>query len=96
MDDSHVLMGSKCNHLLLYNVITNQVKVVGRPPPLSRERVAQDRPSDPCGIHTIEYNPSKTLTATGGSDPTDCLILDGDLKPVHVLMVRDEMCKGIV
>lgn len=40
-----------------------------------------------CGIHSIAFNPTRDLIATGGANPSDCLILRADdFTPIQTLI----------
>jgi len=40
-----------------------------------------------CGIHSIAFNPTRDLIATGGANPSDCLILrSDDFTPIQTLV----------
>ncbi|KAF6019619.1 DCAF12 [Bugula neritina] len=68
INDSQVIMGTKCNKLLIKNVYTDDIIKIP-----SLQGSGTVTPADcPCGIHAISINPSKTMLATG-AEHTNCL-----------------------
>lgn len=65
LNDSNVICGSKCNKIIVINLISKKILTIptltGSPnAPVSRRN---------CGIHSIAVNQSKTMLATGGENP---------------------------
>lgn len=70
LSDRQILFGTKCNKLLILDLITNQYDLI---PSLTSSQ--QSKPPDPsCGIHSIQINPSHTLLATGACNVNDVAV----------------------
>ncbi|CAL8092468.1 unnamed protein product [Calicophoron daubneyi] len=82
--DNHVVYGTKCNHLVLYDCTSNEsfdIPLI-KPPMLSP---GYDHACS-CGVHAIQLNPSQTLLATGGANVNDVGVYTlADLSP-HCLL----------
>ncbi|KAG1688563.1 DDB1- and CUL4-associated factor 12 [Nymphon striatum] len=62
LNDKQVLFGTKCKKLKVFNALTKEVFQI----PTLRGSVECHHADDfPCGMHSIQMNPSKTLVATG-------------------------------
>ncbi|GFR87123.1 DDB1- and CUL4-associated factor 12-like [Elysia marginata] len=72
LNDSQVVMGTKCNQLLVMDVNTNRLEHK-----TSLKSSPQSNPAEcPCGIHSIAINPSHTMLATGGENTNDLAIYE--------------------
>lgn len=70
LTDRQVVMGTKCNKILVQDLISNKID---RIPSLKSSE--ESTPAEcPCGIHSIAINPSKTLLATGGENTNDLAV----------------------
>ncbi|XP_067939753.1 DDB1- and CUL4-associated factor 12-B-like [Watersipora subatra] len=67
ISDSLVVMGSKCNKILIKDVYTNETILI----PTIDSTGRTEAPDCSCGIHAISLNPSKTLLATGAEHTND-------------------------
>ena len=83
---SEVLVGTKCNKLLLVEPEKAAVRRVHVPP--MKSPLPQQPHRENCGIHCIAINPSRTMLATGGAVPEDCAVLSlPDLHHVQTMQV---------
>ncbi|CAL1544218.1 unnamed protein product [Lymnaea stagnalis] len=82
INESQVVMGTKCNKLLVMDVRNNNIVHI-QSLKSSTESVAADCP---CGIHSIAINPSGTLLATGAQNTNDVA--------VYELPTFDPLCVG--
>ncbi|XP_068219928.1 DDB1- and CUL4-associated factor 12 homolog isoform X1 [Palaemon carinicauda] len=82
LSDHQIAMGTKCNKLMVYDVNTRQMDII----PSLRSMEAMRPPDQPCGIHSIEINPSRTLLATGALNSHDVA--------VYRLPTLDPVCVG--
>lgn len=72
LNNSQVVMGTKCNKLLVMDVNTNHLEHKA-----SLKSSSQSNPAEcPCGIHSIAINPSHTMLATGGENTNDLAIYE--------------------
>ena len=72
LNDSQVVLGTKCNKLMVIDVGTNDLVNI---PTIKSSK--DSKPADcPCGIHSIAINPSRTMLATGGQNTNDLAIYD--------------------
>ncbi|CAL5228259.1 g11362 [Coccomyxa viridis] len=110
LDTENVVIGTKCNRLLLLNTTTRKVTRVPippAPPRASLQQAAADSNSayGNCGIHSISISPDREFLATGGSNPADCQIMrirDGanactsqpTLEPVQTLVGHTDWVFG--
>ncbi|RXG60236.1 DDB1- and CUL4-associated factor 12 [Armadillidium vulgare] len=83
LTNDQIVMGTKCNQLLLYNVSSQKVDNI---PILSGPSCEAHHVSDQCGIHALEVNPSKTLMATGAQNSNEIA--------VYNLPTLDPVCVG--
>ncbi|XP_065672869.1 DDB1- and CUL4-associated factor 12 isoform X3 [Hydra vulgaris] len=65
LDELHVICGTKCNKLLVQNVISKQLWEI----PTLKGSGTTPFPEKNCGIHSISINPSSTRLATGAQNP---------------------------
>ncbi|GFO34255.1 Ddb1- and cul4-associated factor 12-like [Plakobranchus ocellatus] len=72
LNDSEVVMGTKCNKLLVMDVNTKQLTHKPSLKSSSQSTAAEC----PCGIHSIAINPSCTMLATGGENTNDLAIYE--------------------
>ena len=91
----NVLLGSKCNHLMNVNVKTGACCDIALPQSPSRSFFTNRTGWGRCGIHAIALNPSRTLIATGGADPSDCLVIDMKYAPKHTLVGHRDWVFGV-
>ena len=64
LDDRKVIMGTKCNKLVVLDTITGKYSIQSPLKSHPHSRNIQDH----CGIHSISINPSRTLLATGAEN----------------------------
>jgi hypothetical protein len=74
-----VVVGTKCNKLLLLNTLTYALREVAPPPapprqPRSSEAPVEGQAYGNCGIHAVALSPDAQLLATGGASPNDCQV----------------------
>ncbi len=74
-----MVVGTKCNKLLLLNTRTYALREVAAPPapprqPRSSEAPAEGQAYGNCGIHAVALSPDGRLLATGGASPNDCQV----------------------
>jgi hypothetical protein len=74
-----VVVGTKCNKLLLLNTRTYALREVAPPPapprqPRSSEAPVEGQAYGNCGIHAVALSPDAQLLATGGASPNDCQV----------------------
>jgi len=70
LNERQVVMGTKCNKLLVFDVVSHQVSYI----PMLKSSGRYPTADPPCGIHSISINPSNTLLATGGHSTNDVAI----------------------
>lgn len=70
LNERQVVMGTKCNKLLVFDVVSHQVSYI----PMLKSSGRYPTADPPCGIHAISINPSSTLLATGGHSTNDIAI----------------------
>jgi WD repeat-containing protein 40A len=92
-DRNNVLLGTKCNKLLLLDLIRNAYKTIELPAPAPRSFSTTNNGWGNCGKHCIGFNNSRTLFATGGTDPADTVVIDSSTLETKVSLVghRDWM-----
>ncbi|RUS82746.1 hypothetical protein EGW08_009484 [Elysia chlorotica] len=81
LSSSQVVMGTKCNKLLVMDVNTKRLEHK-----TSLKSSSESIPAEcPCGIHSIAINPSHTMLATGGENTNDLAIYElPDFDPLCV------------
>ncbi|KAG8292051.1 DDB1- and CUL4-associated factor 12 homolog isoform X1 [Homalodisca vitripennis] len=85
LSDRQVAFGTKCNKLMVYDVVTQRIDQI--PSLSSRSINAVDLPPEQqCGIHSLQINPSRTLLATGAKNSCDVAI--------YRLPTLDPVCVG--
>jgi len=70
LNERQIVMGTKCNKLLVFDVSSHQVSYI----PMLKSSGRYQTADPPCGIHAISINPSNTLLATGGHSTNDIAI----------------------
>ena len=106
LNHEYVVVGTKCNKLLLVNTLTCELREVALPPPPPRRPRSSLAPAEgqgygSCGIHAAALNPDAQLLATGGANPNDCQVYRVHaggrpgasapaLAPVQTLVVRPQ------
>ena len=104
LNHEYVVVGTKCNKLLLVNALTCELREVAPPLPQPRRPRSSLAPAEgqgygSCGIHAAALNPDAQLLATGGANPNDCQVYRVHaggrpgasapaLAPVQTLVVR--------
>jgi WD repeat-containing protein 40A len=58
------------DQLVVLDVLKNKTHLI----PTLKSSPNRSFPDNPCGIHAIEINPSRTLLATGGHNPKDVAV----------------------
>lgn len=92
MDERQVLVGTKCNRLLVVDVEDSTCREVELP----CCRSVQDHAGTVAGIHSIDINPSRTLIATSAQHPADCAVLRmEDMRPVEAYSVHQDWIFGV-
>ena len=90
LNDRLVVLGTKCNHLLLLDVVTAQVREVPLPSVNVQRQIAPEllaagtlgqlasprSPAQSCGIHAVSLSPDRRLMATGGAHVHDCQVFE--------------------
>ena len=87
LNDRLVVLGTKCNHLLLLDVVSAEVREVPLPHVSVQRQVAPELqsamaqlppsprgPSLDCGIHAVSLSPDGSFLATGGAHVHDCQV----------------------
>lgn len=97
--DQHVLVGTKCNKLLLVDAATLRMHDIELPPKPTRPQGLLQAGSNPqgCGIHTMATSPDGSMLAVGGSEAADCQIMHiqhehskpPSFHPAQTLVVRE-------
>lgn len=95
VDNDTILLGTKCNHLLLLTVSTCAFKIIPLGDRIRRNFSTANITWGRSGIHSIAYNFSRTHFATGGVDPADCVIFTSDYKHVHTMIGHRDWIFGI-
>ena len=77
VSDTHVLVGTKCNKLICVDATTLHMHDVTLPPKPARPQgvSAFNNSGSGCGIHAMAVSPDGSMLAVGGSDPSDCQIM---------------------
>ncbi|CAG9772567.1 unnamed protein product [Ceutorhynchus assimilis] len=85
LSNRQVVFGTKCNKLMVYDVQTHKLDQI---PSLisSTRREIQNNNEQPCGIHSVQLNPSRTLLATGARNTCDVA--------VYRMPTLDPVCVG--
>eukprot|EP00794_Sanderia_malayensis_P009831 gene9831-10839_t len=82
LDDVTVICGSKCNKLIVLNLLTRKTWSI----PLIKGSPNAPAAKRNCGIHSIAIDPTRSFLATGGSNPNSL--------GVYSLPSMDELCLG--
>ncbi|KAJ8304828.1 hypothetical protein KUTeg_018411 [Tegillarca granosa] len=70
LNNNQIAIGTKCNKLLILDVNTGRILNIP-----SLKSSDKSYPSEcPCGIHSIDINPSQTLLATGAENTNDLAV----------------------
>lgn len=70
LNNNQIAIGTKCNKLLILDVNTGRILNIP-----SLKSSDKSYPSEcPCGIHSIDINPSRTLLATGAENTNDLAV----------------------
>ncbi|XP_075209826.1 DDB1 and CUL4 associated factor 12-like protein isoform X2 [Lycorma delicatula] len=86
LSDRQVVFGTKCNKLMVYDVITQKLDQI---PSLQGHRDTNNSEllsDQQCGIHSLQINPSRTLLATGAKNSSEVA--------VYRLPTLDPICIG--
>ena len=78
------MVSSFCLQLMVLDIYTGKIVQI----PSLKSSSLSYLPRNPCGIHTIEINPSRTLLVTGAENPNDVA--------VYKLPTLDPVCVGEV
>ncbi|XP_050303792.1 DDB1- and CUL4-associated factor 12 homolog [Anthonomus grandis grandis] len=84
LSDRQVVFGTKCNKLMVYDVQTHKLDQI--PSLISRRNLTSQSNEQPCGIHSVQLNPSKSLMATGARNTCDVA--------VYRMPTLDPVCVG--
>ncbi|CAD5124357.1 unnamed protein product [Dimorphilus gyrociliatus] len=84
INSTHVAVGTKCNRLLIIDVVEQRVDATIES--LKSSRLNSSTIEQNCGIHAIDVNPSKNMLATGADQPNNLA--------VYQLPSFDPVCVG--
>ncbi|KAK7116122.1 DDB1- and CUL4-associated factor 12-like [Littorina saxatilis] len=82
LNDKQVVFGTKCNQLVVIDVLSGQMTTI----PMLQSSEESVPAQQPCGIHGIAINPSGTMLATGASNTNDI--------GIYKLPTFDPFCVG--
>lgn len=82
LSDHQIAFGTKCNKLMVLDVTTKKMVQI---PNLTGSN-ENTMPENPCGMHALEINPSRTMLVTGGQNANDLA--------VYKLPTFDPICVG--
>jgi hypothetical protein len=84
-------VGTKCNSLLLVDVVTRRHRRVALPPKPAVRQAPElmYNPDGHCGMHAMDVSPDGRYVVTGGRAAEDAVVLRRDtLTPVQTFSVR--------
>ena len=96
LDNTRVLVGSKCNRLICINTESGEVEEI-KLPKLNRKDAVFGTPSfgAGCGIRSISVNPSKNTVASSSSNPCHLTVLEiPTFKPVSTFVGHSDWIFG--
>lgn len=82
LSDNQIAFGTKCNKLMVLDLCTQKLYQI----PSLQSSPYSHPPENPCGIHSLQINPSRTLLATGALNSNDVA--------VYSLPTLDPVCVG--